>query len=398
MDNVRSEKPGGGPAPQEKRGRSLRLASAPLVVICGLVVAFEFSSMATAMISRSDSYSLAAANVTHLLGSGCNLSDKVLVERDPSASVLSALPTAQQTTVDKPVESTVPGLPPRYEGNGPAQDGFHLAPINDEDPLYKPPHGFNPATVPMWSSYQDRGGRTGILRTTWFHLGSQMHDGQLVIAAAHSTSGVPAVKLAVEFGRYAPAGIDVLATIDEVSVPGPTSSASMWGDVRVELRGKVPADADTVRLVAEDNDLRDEGWVALSAPRFPTLTTLTDRVGTAPVYMDWPVPFVFPCLNPPKMHDGILELPAYRITSDPLVPGAGWSNTEGGGPLGQFREVADEPEIPTYLVGDPDRKWGQLLGVDLYVPGVAPTVVHDEEVRPGWWSPGRGPDMPRAGG
>ena len=30
----------------------------------------------------------------------------------------------------------------------------------------------------------------------------------------------------------------------------------------------------------------------------PTFTTLTQRVGDAPVYMDWPAAFAYPCVNP----------------------------------------------------------------------------------------------------
>ena len=107
-------------------------------------------------------------------------------------------------------------------------------------------------------------------------------------------------------------------------------------------------------------------WVAVSAPRVPSFTTLTERVGNAPVYMDWPSAFVYPCLKPVSSHDGISQVPAYRITAGELAPEADWANNVGGGPNGWLEEVASEPEVPSYLKGDTGRSWGQLMQIEPY--------------------------------
>jgi arabinosyltransferase C len=158
-----------------------------------------------------------------------------------------------------------------------------------------------------------------------------------------------------------------------------------------------PAEATAVRLVVEDNDLTDDGWIAVSAPRMPFLTQLTDRVGDKPVYIDWPASFVFPCIQLPKVSDGISEMPEYRITAGELAEESGWADARGGGPLGWIEEVAEDPEdaeVPSFLARDPTLPWGELLKVDPYEKGDPPKVVKGREVRPGWWSPGPGPDQP----
>ena len=148
-----------------------------------------------------------------------------------------------------------------------------------------------------------------------------------------------------------------------------------------------------MRLVAEDNDLRPAGWVALTPPRAPKLTTLTERIGNKPVFMDWPVPFVLPCIRPAMVHDGILEVPAYRITADKLVLEEDWSVAQYGGPLGILQEIAEQPEVPTFLKGDPNNRWGKLLAIKPYEDGVAPTVERGEVVRSGMWAPDQGPQQ-----
>ena len=160
--------------------------------------------------------------------------------------------------------------------------------------------------------------------------------------------------------------------------------SSDWVDVRLDLAGQLDQNTDMMRLVAKDDDLREDGWVGVTSPRVSRLTTLTERVGNQPVYMDWPVSFVFPCLNPAKIRDGILEIPAYRIMGSQVD--VSWSEEGGGGPLGLVPELANQTQVPSLLEGDPTREWGQVLKVQLYAEGVAPTVIRGEEVRQAWVS------------
>ncbi|KAA9148510.1 arabinosyltransferase [Amycolatopsis acidicola] len=396
VENVRMSKPGlPPPVTERQRGRALKLGSLGLVVVCGAVVVFEFASMGKAIQKQWGSYSLGAANVAHVFGKSCNLSDHVMVEQDPVSSVLKpvSLPTV-------PVKKeTAPGLPPTDEDNGKTETGFHTDADGDNDPLSGPPHGFTSSTVPMWSSYhEDPGSSTGKLRTDWYSLPADKTNAQVAVAIAAPAG--KATSVALEFGTETPQGVQVVKSDTVLATGAGTASGNgtdndkgKWADQRVQV-GDQPANATVVRVVAQDDDVTDDGWVAVSAPRVPTFTTLTQRVGNAPVYMDWPAAFVYPCLNPVTSHDGISTVPAYRITAGTLAPEAGIADNIGGGPLGWLEEVASEPEVPSYLDGDPGQSWGQLMQVEPYTEGVAPHVEHGEKTVWGWYSPGPGPQQP----
>ncbi|WP_449224289.1 arabinosyltransferase domain-containing protein [Amycolatopsis pigmentata] len=397
VENVRAQRPGLPPPVTERRGRALRLGAMSLVVVCGIVVAFEFASMGKAIQKQAHSYSLGAANVAHLFSKSCNLSDHVMVENDPVSSVLK--PVNLPTVPEKQVTPANPALPSADDDNGKTGTGFHNDPKGDGgDPLSGPPHGFTTATVPMWSSYHDAKGPTGRLRTDWYTLPADRAGAQVAVAVAAPQNKATSVGL--EFGTETRQGVKVVKTepvlgptVGTVQKSGDDKGKWKWTDKRVQV-GDLPRDVTVVRVVALDDDVTDDGWVAVSAPRLPVFTTLTQRVGNAPVYMDWPSAFVYPCMNPVASHDGISEIPAYRITAGDLAPEADWADNVGGGPNGWLEELADEPEVPSYLQGDPGQSWGQLIKVDPYTEGVAPHVVRGQQVEWGWWSPGPGPQQP----
>lgn len=396
VENVRAQRPGLPPPVTERRGRALRLGSMSLVVVCGIVVGFEFASMGKAIQKQAGSYSLGAANVAHLFGKSCNLSDHVMVEKDPVSSVLK---TVNVPTVPDKQAIPNPALPAANEDNGKTETGFHTDPKGDGgDPLSGPPHGFTTATVPMWSSYHDAKGPTGRLRTDWYALPADHANAQLAVAVAAPQNKATSVDF--EFGTQTPQGVKVVKTeqvlatsVGTAQKAGDDKGKWKWTDERVQV-GDLARDVTVVRVVVRDDDVTDDGWVAVSAPRLPVFTTLTQRVGDAPVYMDWPAAFVYPCMNPVASHDGISEIPAYRITAGDLALEADWADNVGGGPNGWLQELADEPEVPSYLQGDPSQAWGQLIKIEPYTQGVAPHVVHGEQVEWGWWSPGPGPQQP----
>ncbi|RZS36555.1 arabinosyltransferase C [Herbihabitans rhizosphaerae] len=396
VENVRAERPGAPPEPPERSGRALRLGSASLVIVCGLVVLGEFASMAKAIHKQRDSYSLGAANVRHLSGGTCNMSDYIRVEKDPASRVLRPLPDNEQTTKPKepkeppPQPPGQPPLPPESTDNGPAMTGFHPIASESSDPIVKPPHDFQHNTVLMWSSYSGQS-LVGKLRTPWFALSKEDLTKQIVMAIAGETG--TGITLNAEFGKRGPQGFEVVKSIQ---VRSPRDPVSVWRDNRLDLGGVVPPDVEAVRLTAEDNDLRTGGFMAVTAPRVPELTSLTERLKGKPVYMDWPVSFVHPCLSPAKFRDGIMEAPEYRITAGTMVDSDIWSNAKGGGPTGLLEETYQMPEIPTFLVGDEGRDWGELRQLKPYDEAAkAPTVVRGSEVRSGLWAPDKGPQQAR---
>lgn len=387
VENVRAHRPGLPTQVQEGRLRALRRGSLSLVVVCGLVATGEFVTMAWAIHNQSGSYSLGAANIRHLFGTSCNLSDHVMVEQDAATSILQVQPE-QRTVANevKPPENSP--LPNPDQGNGRVQTGFHTHAIDDKDPLAEAPHGFTPDKVPMWSSYLDPETRAGRLRSDWYALTDKPADGQVVVATAGAARRPTSVSL--DYGVNTPDGVKVVRS--QFVLP-PGQGTGGWSDTRINLRD-LPAETNALRINIVDNDLTEDGWIAASAPRVPTFTTLTNRIGTKPVYIDWPASFVYPCVQPVTSRDGISQVPAYRITAGGLADEAEWASSTNGGPIGWLEEIADEPEVPSYLIGQPSQSWGQLLQIEPFTEGIAPTVLHGEKTVPGWWSPGPGPRQP----
>ena len=64
-------------------------------------------------------------------------------------------------------------------------------------------------------------------------------------------------------------------------------AAPAWRNLRAPMSA-LPSDATQVRLVANDEDLAPQHWIAVPQPRIPRLRTLQEVVGsTQPVLLDW---------------------------------------------------------------------------------------------------------------
>ncbi len=402
VENLRHE-PGGPPPPQphpkDWRRRALRFGSAPLVAICGLMVLFEVATMAKAIYEQRDSYSLGAANFEHIFGSSCNLSDAVLVERNRRAGALQPVPVIGFDDLPHHVGFTrnmLPATEPDEEDEGEGGDqsvgGDRLSEdeTEQENSISAPPRGLGGDAIPVWSSYSPRGPGFGQIRTSWLELPRRATTGRSPVVVSVAGRLGSATPLTAQFGELDGRRVEV---VDEIPVQGsPTDDPPGWRDYRLEITGRPAADADIVRLVAADADVTPEGWLAFAEPRVPRLVPMTRFIGPdTPVFMDWPVGFVHPCLRPFSIRNGIVEMPEYRLLPDEqLMAGSeNWSSARAGGPLGWLEIVAEEREIPTYLTGAWDTDWGQLTAIEpLAGETPPPTVLTGSEVHSGWWSPG----------
>lgn len=406
--NLRSEPGAPPPMPADRRRRALRLASTPLALVCGLVVLAEAAAMVKAIYKQQDSYSLGAANIAHITGSSCSLSDAVLVEQDRLAGALVPAPSVQADDIPLRSGFVRNSLPASDVSDDQqpvtgAQDSIEGERTSDtdaesENPVGTPPRGLGGDQIPVWSSYATEGTGTGSIRTAWYELaeGARQGDAPVVISVA-GTLG-PATPITAQLGRRTPEGIEV---VQDIPVgPWATDEAPGWRDIRLNVGG---GEAETVRLAAADADVTPQGWLAFSAPRVPQLTPMTEVVGRdTPVFMDWPVGFVHPCLRPYSIVNGVVQMPEYRLLPDePLMFGSEvWSASGGGGPIGWLEIVATERELPTYLTGAWTTDWGQLTVVEPRVSGPRgfetqpPHIITGTEVRSGLWSPGpmRGTD------
>ncbi len=398
IEGLRHE-PGGPPPPVPDRRngqrRALRIGSAPIAVFCGLLVLAEIGAMVKAMHKQRDGYSMAAANIAHITGHSCNLTDAVSVEPDRRAGALRPLQGTLLADIPLQRGFDVNQFPlsklPRSNASATGDRGDRLPKLgNDDDDLIDtPPSGLGGAEIPVWSSFSPSSAGTGNLRTNWYVLSPIARQGQAPVVISVAGKLSPTTPLIAEFAQRTERGFRV---IESTQIGGrATAHAPGWRDYRLGLTGRA-AGADAVRLIATDADVTDEGWLAFSAPRVPVLSSLTALVApTPPVFLDWPVGFVHPCVRPFAIRNGVAELPQYRLLPDELLTeySRTWSSREAGGPIGWLQVLAVQQEVPTYLKENWDTDWGKLMVIQPRVPDTeAPILQTGTAVRTGWWSPG----------
>lgn len=369
-------------AVEENRSRALRLGTAPLSIACALLMLFELASLAKVIPERWDTYNLATDNVRQLVGQSCGLSDSVYVEDDPAAGVLPPAPAQPEHAV---ADTQVP------EGESPDQylqdtsTGFSSDGLPDtRDPAMGETSWTPPQRVGAVMGSYGSPSRTGEVRTRWSELPRRARTGEvpIVVSAAGTTSG--ANTLAVEFGRDTSGGYEIL----DRSPIGQDGDRS-WSDYRVSA----PEAATKVRLVAEDRALNENGWLAASPVRAPRLTPMTEVVADEPAFVEWTAAMVHPCANMTSIHNGIAELPRYRISGGDELRAVGqdWSGPSAGGPFGYLNVATSMAEVPTYLRNDSASDWGSLYEVHPYEPDALPASAATRtrlEDHWGWWRPG----------
>ena len=173
----------------------------------------------------------------------------------------------------------------------------------------------------------------------------------------------PGQRVELEYGRRDGGDVQALGRVTPLDI-GPSPS---WRNLRVPMND-LPADADVVRIVAEDNDLAGDQWLAVTPPRVPKTQTLNSLVGsTDPVLLDWAVGLAFPCQRPFDHRDGVAEVPKYRILPDRTGAEStnAWQDSIGGGPLGWTELLLGAQTLPSYLADDYSRDWGSI---ERYMP------------------------------
>ncbi|WP_258175193.1 arabinosyltransferase domain-containing protein [Actinopolyspora mortivallis] len=378
----------------ERRSRALRLGTAPLSVICALLVISEVAIFGKVIEEQWGSYSLSWDSVRQLAGRSCGLSDYVYVEQNPLEGMLSV--AGQQPRTPEPDLEVPDRLEDRetpQEYLGAKMEGYRhngLPPGDGSDQFerdWQPPYGLGTDKAPVWGSYDERHLGTGELRTQWYDLPERARDGEvpLVLALAGKVSG--ANSLFVEFGKQTEDGFEI--TDRRPVVASPTTE---WRDARISVDGKAE-DAEQVRVIAVDQALGEDGWLAVSAPRAPRLTNMTEFIGDAPTFVEWTAAFQHPCLQLPEISHGVAEVPRFRVSAGGALRsvGQGWSSPDAAGPFGWMSLTTSMRELPTYLRGDMHRDWGTLYAVDPYAPEALPAQAAmriEQETHWGTWSPG----------
>jgi hypothetical protein len=412
----------GGPDARRRSGlRGLGTAvSAPVLTVSAAMVVFELLCFVKAGATRYPAYSLPLGDFQTAAGS-CGLADSVLVEADPNAGMLRPVGGDVANGLNGPGTSgfSPKKLPDESEANG---DGVKPGAIhiNDLGGDYIPvdgqypgtgggfgpvgvngsntalPFGLDPAQTPVMGSYGSNN-QEATLTSNWYELGQLTGDTPiLVLSAAGSIFSVDETGKAIygqniqlEFGRWAADGSIAPTGRTDLDDPGINRA---WRNLRIPVTA-IPPGSTLVRIQADDHDLQPDQWLAVTPPRLPHLVSLQTAVGSkTPVLLDFSIAAQFPCQRPLEIHDGLAEIPDYRITPDRVTAvtvSKTWMADTGGGLLGIIDALVDPTTVPTYLDDDWKRDWGSLQRYALLAKDAKPAIITTSVVtRSGWWKPG----------
>ncbi|MGV9412314.1 arabinosyltransferase domain-containing protein [Nocardia sp. NPDC003693] len=390
-----------------------KFASMPLTIAAAVLVLFEVASLAKAAVTQYPAYSVAKSNIRALGGDSCGLANDVLVETNTRDSLLRPwtgsvadgltagntavntgfTPNGVATDLTADAEETVTGGANSVDKDsdnkttnttGAGTGGGTSAETGVNGSTVTLPFDLDPATTPVLGSYSDGDQAVAKLTTGWYRLdlsGEMRADPAYRVLAITAAGRIRSVNkdgvetygqdLFLEYGtRAADGSVTDTGRLRPIDI-GPAPS---WRNLRVPL-DQIPLGANAVRLVANDVDITERQWLAVTPPRLPKLETLNSVVGEqAPVLEDWHVGLAFPCQRPFDHHDGVAEVPEWRILPDRTGSDASnaWQDDIGGGPLGWTGLLLRAETIPSYLNDDWSRDWGSLERFTPYVPDAVP--------------------------
>ncbi|ATA27266.1 putative arabinosyltransferase A [Mycobacterium lepraemurium] len=404
--------PDDGPPKARWGARMAGIIQSPLAIATWTLVVFEVASLTLAMTDQYPAWSVGRSNLQALTGKSCGLAEDVLVEQDPSAGLLSPVggpagPSAADALGAGLSEAfTANGIPADVRADPVMERPGDRSFVNDEEKTgsnqagteggttpapgingssAQLPFNLDPARTPVLGSW-----RSGIqvpahLRSGWYRLPARDKALPLLVVSAA--------------GRFDPREVQVQWATDEQAAsrhPGSSfqfadvGASPAWRNLRLPLSA-IPAAATQVRLVADDEDLAPQHWIALTPPRIPQLRTLQDVVGSKdPVFLDWLVGLAFPCQRPFGHQNGVDETPKWRILPDRFGAEANSPvmDNNGGGPLGVTELLAKATTMATYLKDDWSRDWGSLQRLTPYYPDARPAqLLLGTATRSGLWNP-----------
>lgn len=397
--------------PKTRLGTRLEgLVQAPLAIAAWALVTFEVASLTLAMIGQYPAWTVGRSNLQALTGKTCGLAEDVLVEQDPNAGMLSPVNASVGDALGAGLSEafTPNGIPadvsadPVMErtfdrsflsddglitGSDPGTEGGTTAAPGINGSRARLPFNLDPTRTPVLGSWRSGVQVPATLRSAWYRLPPRDQWGQaplLVVTAA---------------GRFDPREVQVQWATDEGAASGraggsfglgDVGAAPAWRNLRLPLSA-IPSEATQIRLVAEDQDLAPQHWIALTPPRIPKVQTLQDVVGSQdPVFLDWLVGLAFPCQRPFGHQNGVNETPKWRILPDRFGAEANSPvmDKNGGGPLGVTELLLHTTTVASYLKDDWFRDWGSLQRLTPWYPDARPADLKlDTVTRSGLWDP-----------
>ncbi len=388
-----------------------KAVGSPLAIVAWLLVFFEVLSLTLAMIDQYPAWSVGRSNLQALTGKTCGLADDVMVELDPNAGLLTPIGvpvgdalgsvTAEGFTPNGiPSDVSADPVMDRSGGNFADADGVvtsseagteggTTAAAGVNGSRARLPYGLDPARTPVLGSWRSGVQQPAMLRSAWYRL----PDGW-----STDRKAAPLVVVSAA-GRFDQGEVQVQWATDQQAAEGKpggglgfgdVGAAPAWRNLRAPLAA-IPADATQIRVVAKDDDLAPQHWIAVTPPRIPKLRSLQQVVGSQdPVLLDWLVGLAFPCQRPFGHQNGIIEPPKWRILPDRFGAEANSPVMDniGGGPLGISELLYRAGTVPTYLEDDWFRDWGALQRLNPFYPNAQPARLDlGTATRSGLWSP-----------
>nr|WP_245661482.1 arabinosyltransferase C-terminal domain-containing protein [Nocardia salmonicida] len=257
------------------------------------------------------------------------------------------------------------------------------------------PFGLAPERTPVLGSYSTGEPQRTQLTTQWYRMdlaATQQNPAYRVLiltvagrieSTAPDGSRMPGQRLRVEFARRD--GDGTITALGD-STPPSVGGAPGWRNIPVDLN-RIPTGTTAIRLVVDAAEPDPMQWLAITSPRLPKLSSLNTVVGsTDPVLADWHVGLAFPCQRPFDHHNGVAEMPIWRIQPDKLNAQVSetWQGDTGGGPLGWTGMLMQSRTIPAYLADDWTRDWGELQRLTRTVAAPPAEIGHRSSTTWGW--------------
>jgi arabinosyltransferase C len=330
-------------------------------------VAVQTASASLATWRYWDTFSLAGNAASALTGGeDCGFADHAVALTDPVE--LRALPAADADAEGSP-DADFPGV------GGSVGD---LA----------------PAGVRRWSTWTDEP-TTGptTITTPWLEIGDLTERDVLALSVTGSLNS--GTEVSVEFGA-AGAGAEpaVLDTVEVDFEDDEEDYEGSWEQERLGSTTHLAAGATLVRVQAVDRNFTGGGWLGVTDPYRVDGTTLLELFEGEDVVLDWPVGFALPCVDPPRIADGMVPPVEWIMLSEKYADAPELLVIdERGGSYATMTEVADATTYPGFSpgVGPEYTEWGRLVRYDRELPADAYRLVEDERVIAGWgWWPGAG--------
>jgi arabinosyltransferase C len=400
--------PDNGPPRTRDGARVAGIIQSPLAIAAWALVIFEVLSLTLAMTDQYPAWSVGRSNLEALTGKSCGLAEDVLVEQDPNTGMLPPVtgPVADALGAGLSEAFTPNGIPADVRADPVMERPGDRSFVNDEEKvtsnqagteggttpapgingsLAQLPYNLDPARTPVLGSW-----RSGIqvparLRSGWYRLPARETAGPLLVVSAA--------------GRFDPREVQLQWATDDGAASGhpggsfqffDVGASPAWRNLRLPMSA-IPSSATQVRLVADDEDLAPQHWIAVTPPRIPQLRTLQEVVGSAdPVFLDWLVGLAFPCQRPFGHQNGVVETPKWRILPDRFGAEANSPvmDNNGGGPLGVTELLVKATTVASYLKDDWSRDWGGLQRLTPYYPNAQPARLQlGTATRSGVWSP-----------